>query len=238
MGRDPTPHVTSLLLLALPPILLSSLWQRRAGITLPLSELPAVMRALGFYPTAAEVAALNNEARAIHALEGAAAAASRGGTAAAAQQLRARQQQTPEAALEAYTGGWSVAAPLSSSSSSAATAASSGESVTLPTLLRLYVNHRPVLPLGRDSVLRSVGAIAGLGDEIGNGPDVRWGALTKLLASRAEAIDAPELLACLTALMGPLGPGPGFGAPPPTQHIGDDELLSGEEVAERVLAMA
>lgn len=39
---------------------------RRAGIFLPLSELPSLMRALGFYPTQAEITALLNEVRNQH----------------------------------------------------------------------------------------------------------------------------------------------------------------------------
>ena len=186
------------------------------------------MRALGFHPTAAEIAALNNEARSLHALDAAAAAASRAGGHGPQQPPKAGGRRgsvsvVADAALEAYTGGWAA--------SPAPSAASSLESVTLPTLLKLYVNHRPVLPLGRDSVIRSVGSVAALGSDSGTS-DVRWGALTTLLASRSEKLTGHELLACLTALMGPLG-GAGGG-----QHIGEEEVIAGEEFADRVLGMA
>jgi hypothetical protein len=206
--------------------------QRRAGITLPLSELPAVMRALGYYPTAAEITALNNEARATQQAEDAAASsgalpAAKAAAAAAAASSSDPEAAASEAALQAYTGGWGSDA-----------AAVGSESVTLPTLLRLYVNHRPVLPIGHDSVVRSINTVAALAGGGGEG-SVRWGALADLLASRAETLESPELVACLTALMGPLdGGGIGSRVAARQQHIEDDEVLTGEEIAGRVLGLA
>jgi hypothetical protein len=76
---------------------------------------------------------------------------------------------------------------------------------------------------------------------------VRRGGLTALMASRAERLEPPELLACLTALLGPLdGGGVGGRARQQQQqqqqqllqqHVGDEEILSGEGIADRVLGL-
>lgn len=128
---------------------------RRAGGTVPLSELPNLMRALGFYPTEAEVENLVNEVK------------------------------------------------YSLFSSTGAAVAE----ITLDDLIRLYVNHRPVLGIGKAQItdamrlladqLEQAAGLGGLGDG-----SVAWSALANLLQSRGEALSERELATCLQALIG------------------------------------
>jgi WD40 repeat protein len=195
---------------------------RRAGTSLPVSELAAVMRALGFFPTAEELAALTNEAR--RAAGGAGAAVAEGDGAAMA---------AAAAAATAAEGG---------EGAEAATVAGGGEggSVDLSTLVRLFVNHRPVVPPSREDVRRAMDCVmrhpmavheveGGEADASGarSAPALRWAVLSQILATNGEALATSEARECLSALLG----SGGGGAAAAASEGGDDEE-GGDEGAE------
>jgi WD40 repeat protein len=173
----------------------TSTQRRRAGITLPLSEVAAVMRALGFYPTMAEIGFMMTETRAMNA------------------------------ARLATEGG-------------SAFGITNTEEIDLPTLIQLYVNHRPVVAVGSEDLTRALTKISayvarteGIAAQAHGSSrrgsrtaadeklfsSVRWGSLARLLAARGERMNPTELRTCLTALMGPPAEG---------VHIADHEELS------------
>jgi WD40 repeat protein len=171
---------------------------RRAGITLPVAELASVMRALGFFPTAEELASLVTEAR-----------------------------------LSAAAGGEDV------------------ESVDLSTVVRLFVNHRPVGGRAgagagegsgsgsgslRDRVsdaLRIIMAHPSADGETDGQGFIRWGGLKEILGAAGEALGPHEAEECLKALL--RGGDAGAGAADGEALIDDDELVSGEDLADRIL---
>jgi len=191
--------------------------RRRAGITLPITELAAVMRALGFYPTAAEVGAMTHEVRGINAAK--------------------------------IAGGADPGL---------------ADTVDLPTLIQLFVNHRPVLPPTRPTLVKAVttlaahcskaggeggrpkdaaalfgallaGAAAGGGDNADAPDRMRWGSLVRLLSTLGERMPASELHTCLTALLGATGGGTGGGHHAAPPHFDDDDDVTVEDVVARVL---
>lgn len=126
---------------------------RRNTGKVPLSELPNLMRALGFYPTEQEVENMIAEVK---------------------------------YSQFAVTGD-------------------TVETVSLDDLIRLYVNHRPVLGIGKAQIhdaMRILVDRAGdfpLGTEAGSLP---WHHIATTLKSRAERLDDRELATCLQALIG------------------------------------
>jgi len=82
------------------------------------------------------------------------------------------------------------------------------EDLDLNDLIRLYVNHRPVLGIGKAQVAHALGLIAsatGAGaspDDDAPAPEVDWGVLAALLKRKSEALSDQELLTCVNALVG------------------------------------
>lgn len=179
---------------------------RRAGITLPITELASVMRALGFFPTTEELAALTNEAR------------------------------------------LSSATAANASNESAVDGGAGGGSVDLPTLVRLYVNHRPVVQPSQQEVINALNTVMAHASAQGETDDagaIRWGGLTHILNSYGEALAAGEADSCLQSLVGNEQQQlqAGGGAVVGLQHDGveplidDDELISGDDLATRILGL-
>lgn len=146
---------------------------RRAGDTLPLSEVPNLVRALGYYPTEAEVDALLQEVR--------------------------------------HAGGEAGKAVV--------------DSVSLATVIRLFVNHRPVLGVGKGAIAQALAlvreseedaemgaevsaaiagglAVAPDGDTEDGGTMLPWRVLSTALRGKAEAMSEAELREALETLMG------------------------------------
>lgn len=181
----------------------SSTAPRRAGITLPIAELPAVMRSMGFFPTNEELQILTTEARLL-----------------------------------------SLANNIDS------------ESVELSTVVRLFVNHKPVISPSRESALKALQTV--MNHPISNGEtdgqgSIRWGGLTQILASRGEIMNTDEIYTCLKTLLGNTDDSSSNttsilqqkGSPSHSHTassssltvplIDDDELLSKEELVDRIL---
>jgi hypothetical protein len=186
---------------------------RRAGASLPVSELASVMRALGFFPTSEELGALLNEAH--RASGGSAALPSEGG------ENGAHEGEQASNSADSST-------------------------VDLSTLIRLFVNHRPVVAPSRADAVRAVDAIlrhAPLrGDVIAEdeltsaplpgGPSLPWRALQGVITAHGEPLSRHEVGTCLAALLGGAGNGD-KGA----HHIEPDALLGAANVADQILGL-
>ena len=73
------------------------------------------------------------------------------------------------------------------------------EEVDLDTFLKLYINHRPVLPLNSSQI---VGAFDTLAKEFGGDGQLSWAELKNMLVGEGEAISQDDLQAYLAALLG------------------------------------
>ena len=73
------------------------------------------------------------------------------------------------------------------------------EDLDLNDLIRLYVNHRPVLGIGKAQVASALGLISDATHAAG---DVDWDTLSRLLKNKAEALSDQELMTCVNALVG------------------------------------
>ena len=73
------------------------------------------------------------------------------------------------------------------------------EELDLNDLIRLYVNHRPVLGIGKAQIDAALTLIK---DATQSGPDVEWETLSHLLKTKAEGLSDQELLTCVNALVG------------------------------------
>ena len=97
--------------------------------------------------------------------------------------------------------------------------AAAADSVDFGTLLRLYVNHRPVLGPSKEQIGGALGALAG-----GAASSISREALLRALQANGEALTPDDLAQCLRALVGTAD----AGAVLPTQ-------LDGQSFAEGVL---
>jgi len=230
--------------------------RRAVGISLPLGEVPAVMRALGFYPTSHDMAAMHCEAV---------------GAAYTAAYRRALGVGRAAAILGAQLPPGTAAG-----ATAAGVAAALRAEVDLPSLVRLLVNHRPFVPVGREQLLRALRIIgnyvesteggagasgrgggffahsapsapsairalrAEAGDRNDDGFTIRWGALTRLLGVRGERILGSELATCLTALLGPpeREGGSGDEGEGGDSHFDDEDELTPAALVGRVLGFA
>lgn len=222
--------------------------RRAVGTSLPLAEVPAVMRALGYFPTAADMAALHCEAS---------------GAAFSTAYRKALAAAFVPAAGPSPPGG--MAGAIAAASAAGAAAALRSE-VALPALTRMFVNHRPLAPAGRDALFAALRAIAryvkatdtgipksayGGNSVLPSGaadPDnaddgigaIRWAPLARLLAVRGERMLAPELHTCLTALLGPAELPPDRALPEgmePT-HFEEDDEITAPGIVNRVLGFS
>lgn len=146
---------------------------RRTGDTLPLSELPSLMRALGVFPTGQEAEALCTEVRFGDF-------GSRGET---------------------------------------------REHVDLAGAVRLFVNHRAAMGVGKGSLQEALEIIAA---RTHTGPDkpmstVKWGFLRRLLQEKGEPMTPSELDKCLMTLTGKKNP------------LGQEEYVTADKLAFEVL---
>ena len=72
--------------------------------------------------------------------------------------------------------------------------------VDINTFIKLYVNHRPLLPLNNEDILSSFQNICA---SIGNGSnEITWADLKSILMSNSESMSAEDIEACLAALVG------------------------------------
>ena len=75
--------------------------------------------------------------------------------------------------------------------------------IDMSTFIRLYLNHRPVLPLNGQQVLESFQCICNsISNGNGNGNEIRWDDLKALLMSTGEALSSSDMQAVITALVG------------------------------------
>jgi WD40 repeat protein len=210
--------------------------KRRAGISLPLSELPAVMRALGFYPSNAEILALNTEVWCSHVASGRHRG---GGGSDGAGTGRAGRDG---AASEASSSVWDAAFPLLDP------VALASQSIDLPTLIRLYINHRPVVGINSRALNKSLAVAASyldgsqgyegeygtLSDASAAAVQLQWGGLAHLLCSKAERMNPNEVRACIAALTG-VGINASALSSAQAFQLHEEDRLTAGEFAERVL---
>jgi hypothetical protein len=146
---------------------------RRAGDHVPQRMLPELMRALGFYPTEFEASVMLSEVRA-------AAAAARN------------------------SGLWSRAVRGAVGVDEAEPSADSDNgTVTLAAVVRLFVNHKPALGVGREAIEEAMRVIAASRGKPGG--KLPWRDLVAELRRRGEPLSRKEVDACLQALIGPEG---------------------------------
>ena len=193
---------------------------RRAGASLPVAELASVMRALGFFPTSEELGALLNEARRSSGCLTGSAAPSSEGV----EHGSHEGDHTPNS--------------------------TDSSTVDLSTLIRLFVNHRPVVPPSRAVAVRAVDAIMRhaplrgdvvtedelTGAKLPGGPSLPWRALQGVLATHGEPLSRHEVGSCLVALLGGAGEGD-KGAHHIEPHIEPDALLGAASVADQILGL-
>ena len=79
--------------------------------------------------------------------------------------------------------------------------------IDMSTFIRLYLNHRPLLPLNGQQVLDSFQCICNSisnsnGNGNSNGNEIRWDDLKALLMSTGEALSSSDMQAVITALVG------------------------------------
>jgi len=174
------------------------------------------MRALGFFPTSEELGALLNEAR------------------------RSSRSLAGSAALPSESG-------VHGSHEGDHTYHSTDSStVDLSTLIRLFVNHRPVVPPSRADAVRAVDAIMRhaplrgdvlaedelTGAKLPGGPRLPWRALQGVLTAHGEPLSRHEVGSCLVALLGGAGEGDKS-----AHHIELDALLGAVSVADQILGL-
>jgi WD40 repeat protein len=125
---------------------------RKTGDTLPLTELPSLMRALGVFPTEAEAEALKTEVR---------------------------YGQFGESGK-------------------------TRENVDLAEAVRLFVNHRPAMGVGKGALQDAIRVITKHTDapSASSSSAVRWAQLKRMLLEKGEAMSEQELVRCLTSLTG------------------------------------
>jgi WD40 repeat protein len=116
---------------------------------IPVGEIPSLMRAVGFYPSEAEVNNMVSEVR-----------------------------------LSTWMQDGLVR-----------------EEINLADLLKLYINHRPVLPLNNAQISNAFDTLCGAVSNSGDG-QLMWAELKKLLVGEGESIAPTDLQAYLTALIG------------------------------------
>jgi len=157
----------------------SSTAPRWAGVDLPISELCAVMRGLGYFPTAEDADALAAEARASMGDAGSA----------------------------------------------------DGSVVDLQTLVRLFVNHRPVRPPTGADVLAAMERISSCEEVVADGGGtggMRWGGLARLLSTHGEELGEAELAQCLAVLLESQG----------GVVLDEEDVLTGADVSTKLLGLA
>lgn len=75
------------------------------------------------------------------------------------------------------------------------------EDIDLNDLIRLYVNHRPVLGVGKAQIAEAMARVAEAVGSI-DADAVDWSVLSQLIKTKAEGMSAQELATCLSALVG------------------------------------
>jgi hypothetical protein len=123
---------------------------RNVKLEVPLAEVPNLMRALGYYPTEADVENLVSEVR-----------------------------------YADYTATGELK-----------------EMVTLDELVQLYVNHRPVLGVGKSQIEDALKILAEATAGVAHADSMDWHTVSRTLTSKGEALSASELETCLLALTG------------------------------------
>lgn len=118
--------------------------------TIPLEEIPALVRAIGFYPSEEEVTQMMNEVR--------------------------------------YKSFMMTGLTQ--------------DSLGLDEFIRLYVNHRPAIPLERGLVAEAFDILNTRLAEGNNKGGLTWGQLSGLLTNEGEKIEAHDLITFLGALVG------------------------------------
>jgi hypothetical protein len=162
---------------------------RRAGDRVPVRMLPELMRALGYYPTEFEAAAMLSEVRALAAAES--------GAGLWADVLQQAPDAASHAAAAAADGGGAGGEGRAAKSS----ASTEEESVTLAAVVRLFVNHRPVLGVAKEAIAEAVRVLAAAKGRPGG--KIPWKDLVAELRKRGEALTRKEIDACLHALVAP-----------------------------------
>lgn len=124
-----------------------------------------------------------------------------------------------------------------SSSSSTSSHGESSGSVDLSTLVKLYINHRPVLPPTGNDLKRaleiiiqhpSVQTISTTDEDapIASEPSISWRSLKQALASGGDNLSSNEAQTCLTALIGDEGK---------DSKVDEDEILTVNDFVSKIL---
>jgi Ca2+-binding EF-hand superfamily protein len=124
-----------------------------------------------------------------------------------------------------------------SSSSSTSSHGESSGSVDLSTLVKLYINHRPVLPPTGNDLKRaleiiiqhpSVQTISTTDEDapIASEPSISWRSLKQALASGGDNLSSNEAQTCLTALIGEEGK---------DSKVDEDEILTVNDFVSKIL---
>ena len=76
--------------------------------------------------------------------------------------------------------------------------------IDMDTFIKLYLNHRPLLPLSNEQIIEAFVTISkSIGSSgRGGGSEVRWDELQSVLMSAGEALTASDITACISALVG------------------------------------
>lgn len=168
----------------------NSLDKRKISDRVSFEEVPGLMRALGYYPSEAELKEIFHEARGLAAVSDAGAAKRRPTkTAAAASTAASSADDTGDGATPAVSASAEIGAH--SSGAEAGT-------LRLDDFVRLYTNHRPLYSVGLDDVQR---AFLRLGCDSVTGK-LSWSTLKAALCHEGEPMHEEELAACMYNLIG------------------------------------
>ena len=170
--------------------------------SIPLEEIPSMMRAIGYYPSEEEITNMVNEIRYKSFMV-------TGQLENTVQMVRVYRNS---AAQSAYTYNlppfpWSLS-PIFQAE-----------------FIKLYLNHRPVLPLNNSQITQAFETICA--HDGSGGTEIKWSTLKQLLIAEGESIASADLDAFLAALVG------GSNATPENSSLFDprrfaDEILGFE----------
>lgn len=111
---------------------------------------------------------------------------------------------------------------------------SGGGDVDLATVIRLFVNHRPVVAVGREEIARAFATVAGSREVEVDAEDaggVRWGALLDLLEQRGDSISGEEIAAAIMEAARTRADG-STGEAPPSGELDEEAVVNGELFAQ------
>lgn len=170
----------------------SSKEQRKVTGRVPLTEIPNIMRALGFYPTQKQIDRMIQEVR----LAG-------NGSGPHASGLESSNNGD---GANGGGAGSSVATPATASTSSRSRRGTQQQGprevtdINLQDFVKLYVNHRPVFGVSNSDIAAALDTLGA--DDSASGGTLAWSELKFRLQNEGEKLSDAELNAILGALRG------------------------------------